>query len=435
MKAIRILFAAAIAVALCSCSDRLKSGNETRPHLDEESADADFVQYEVGEVLGPWVEGSLDIHFINTGRGESSLLIMPDGTTLLVDMAGTLYTAADAIADGASLPTPSRPSDDYTTGEVIIKYLQQYLPNSYVDYALISHFDNDHMGGYSSSLATAGDGTFRKTSVCEVGATIPYHHYLDRGWPDYDYPAGQQTGGKYTNLKAFLTWSQSTYGTECEQFDAGALDQIHMLYDADSYSSNFYIQNLSNSGRYWTGSGQNSTLQFPETYDTTNDSGCLPDENCFSNAFWLKFGKFDYYTGGDHQYNGKSTYSYKDSEAPMVKVIGTMDVAKANHHGTSNTNSQDFLNAICPTVWITNPWRDVQPNGDTVARVKKANSSVEMYATNLGTESTASASDFIATQGHIVVRVAPTASYYYVYVVDDSNFDYKVLKVKQYTCK
>lgn len=41
----------------------------------------------VGQTLPDWSEGYLDIHAVNTGRGECSLLILPDGTTMLVDTA------------------------------------------------------------------------------------------------------------------------------------------------------------------------------------------------------------------------------------------------------------------------------------------------------------------------------------------------------------
>ena len=40
--------------------------------------------------LPAWEEGYMDIHFINTGRGESVYHIFPDGTTLLMDTAGSL---------------------------------------------------------------------------------------------------------------------------------------------------------------------------------------------------------------------------------------------------------------------------------------------------------------------------------------------------------
>lgn len=39
----------------------------------------------VGEVLPPWTPGTLDVHQINTGKGDAALFIFPDGTTLLVD--------------------------------------------------------------------------------------------------------------------------------------------------------------------------------------------------------------------------------------------------------------------------------------------------------------------------------------------------------------
>ena len=42
----------------------------------------------IGSPLPPWREGNFDIHHIDTGRGNSTLLVLPDGTTLMID-AGT----------------------------------------------------------------------------------------------------------------------------------------------------------------------------------------------------------------------------------------------------------------------------------------------------------------------------------------------------------
>ncbi len=39
----------------------------------------------VGEPLPAWTPGTLDIHQINTGRGDAALLVFPDGTSLLID--------------------------------------------------------------------------------------------------------------------------------------------------------------------------------------------------------------------------------------------------------------------------------------------------------------------------------------------------------------
>ena len=46
----------------------------------------------VGEPLPAWSEGCLDIHAINSGRGECTFFVLPDGTSLCVD-AGEIGTS------------------------------------------------------------------------------------------------------------------------------------------------------------------------------------------------------------------------------------------------------------------------------------------------------------------------------------------------------
>ena len=43
----------------------------------------------VGKSLPAWSEGYLDIHTISSGRGECLLIVMPDGTSMVID-AGEL---------------------------------------------------------------------------------------------------------------------------------------------------------------------------------------------------------------------------------------------------------------------------------------------------------------------------------------------------------
>ena len=40
---------------------------------------------QTAEYLPQWEEGCLDIHTISTGRGDACLIIMPDGTTMMID--------------------------------------------------------------------------------------------------------------------------------------------------------------------------------------------------------------------------------------------------------------------------------------------------------------------------------------------------------------
>ena len=46
--------------------------------------------FRTGSTLPMWQEGWLDIHAINTGRGESFWFILPDGTTMLLDASGSM---------------------------------------------------------------------------------------------------------------------------------------------------------------------------------------------------------------------------------------------------------------------------------------------------------------------------------------------------------
>ena len=167
-----------------------------------------------------------------------------------------------------------------------------------------------------------------------------------------------------------------------------------------------------------------------------NHASWAVDENIFSNVFLLKYGAFDWFSGGDIQYTGRSTYAWKDIELPVSKVVGKVEAMKACHHSTKNTNSSDLLKALKPSVYIAGVWRDVQPNPATLQRVYAANPSVKVFTTNLTPSNAETLQDygidpsaFCATGGHVVIRVLPGGNSYYVYVLDDSDTEYRVLSI------
>ena len=96
--------------------------------------------YEVGAVLPAWEKGCLDIHAINSGRGECYLYILPDGTTLLVD-AGEV-TAAGVENIQRKPDEATRPYVTYS------RYIKHFLPEgkTKLDYMYLTHFHIDHMG-------------------------------------------------------------------------------------------------------------------------------------------------------------------------------------------------------------------------------------------------------------------------------------------------
>ena len=398
-----------------------KNSNEGDP--DEK----DPIDSLIGEVLPDWQEGYLDIHAINTGRGESTFFILPDGTTMMVDASSSLISPNNEFP-----PPPRKPNDNISSGKAISNYIKHFLPsdNKRLNYILISHFHPDHMGGESSSMPLGPDGNFTKNGVTEIGVEIPFDLLMDRGYPDYDYPWDRKPTALISNYIKFFNWAKDAHNASAEQFEAGRNDQIILKKNASKYKD-FEIRNLAVNGEVWTGNGIESTSRLPE--DSIELNAAEPNENIFSNVFQLSYGKFDYFTGGDIQYNGRTQHPWKDIEAPIAEVVSQVDVMKASHHGTSNTNSSTLLNKLKPEVVLCHPWRDVHPNPETVQRFYDANNSCKIFLTNLDPSNReklgANAAKLRSTNGHIVVRVAPGGEEYSVYSLDDSNEKYLIKQV------
>lgn len=380
----------------------------------------------IGSALPNWEEGYLDIHAINTGRGESTLLIFPDGTTMLVDAAGSLISATDDIP-----PPLQKPNSNVSPGLAIANYTKHFIKtaSNKINYLLLTHFHDDHMGSYSADLPLDPTGTFRMGGITEVGVAISVDKIIDRGYPEYSFPRDLTSNARVANYIKFVDWAKAAYNATAEQFSVGKNDQIVLVENPSKYTD-FEIRNLVSNGVVWTGIGTGSVNTLPSGSEIVAADG---NENILSVGFVLSYGKFDYFTGGDLQYNGRSTHSWKDIEAPVAAVVPEVDVMKANHHATAHCNGTAILNSLSPQTVIIHPWRDVHPNIETLDRMFTANNDCQIFSTNM-TEANKirlwkNIDRLKAIQGHIVVRVSPGGNEYYVYVLDDSNENYKVTDV------
>lgn len=209
-----------------------------------------------GQPLPPWTPGTLDIHQINTGKGNSALFILPDGTSLLVD-----------AGDGSHQPprgTAPKPDASRPAGEWIARYARHMLRNDSapaIDYAYLTHFHDDHMG-----------------AITEVAKHIPFRALIDRGWPSYDYPTAPRG---LTAYRAFAE-AQSKAGVKVERLVPGRKDQL-VLKRAPARYPNFEIRNIAANGEIWTGVGTNTRQHFPPI--ATLQSTEHPNENMCSMAF------------------------------------------------------------------------------------------------------------------------------------------------------
>ena len=89
-------------------------------------------------------DGKLHIDFLDVGQGDSALVTMPDGTTLLVDGGGRPSFLQTPNDDRATEPQESQ---SRSIGEAVVSEYLWWRGLDHVDYILATHADADHIDG------------------------------------------------------------------------------------------------------------------------------------------------------------------------------------------------------------------------------------------------------------------------------------------------
>lgn len=377
---------------------------------------------QVGSTLPAWSEGYLDIHHINTGKGESSFFIFPDGTTMLVD-------AGSSSRVRPPRPNP-RPNASRMPGEWISRYILQMMegqPVKKIDYILLTHFHSDHMGDLQyPGVTDSENGPYKVTGITQVGDLVKFSKIVDRGWdfltPKDDY---------FENYRSFVDWQVQNNGIVYEKLRVGYNDQLTMVNRPDKYN-NFEIRNIAANGVIWTGFSTNVRNHFPSLESLTPQE--YPSENINSIAFRLSYGRFDYFNGGD--ISTAEPYDWRDIETPIGLVTGPVDVCIANHHAYLNAMGDSFLKATRPRVHIIQASCPTHPSSNALLGMLSTElypGPRDVFATYIMDEAQVVIGPTIdklkSQRGHIVVRVSPGGDTYMIYILDDSSEEYKVIAV------
>jgi hypothetical protein len=396
----------------------------------------------VGQSLPAWQPGYLDLHHINTGRGSCAYYIFPDGTTMLVD-AGEMNPLSERVRSARN--SVIRPDSSKRPYEWIAHYIKQVAPNQQkpvLDYALITHFHDDHFGSWYATAPMAASGNYALTGITGVGELIPIAHLLDRGYPGYNYPVDllKLNGKENIYLKTWQNYqhfvkTQRQKGMQPALFKAGSRKQVVLQYKPDQYPQ-FYVQNVKANGLIWTGRDSSTIQHFPPV-DTANPK-TWPDENTLSLVMTIHYGPFVYYTGGDCP--GNVFYGdapWRDVETPVAKAVGQVDVATLDHHGNRDAINETHVKTLQPRVWIGQSWSSDHPGHEVLIRLTTPYLYAgprDLFATNMLEANRLVIGPLIdrsykSQQGHIVVRVLPGGKQYYVIILDDTQAALRVKAV------
>ncbi len=385
-----------------------------------------------------WKPGWLEIHHINTGRGNSIFCIFPDGTTLLID-AGDMSTLHPRVMSDRNCPI--HPDNSKTVPRWIADYILSVYPKAKqgIDYALITHYHDDHFGEVDSSRKQSTSG-YMLTGITEVGTILPIHTLIDRGFDEPIALFSQSFQEKYisddyhilqtlANYKQFIEY-QKVNGLQHQQFNVGSQIQIIQKNTSQKYPD-FQIQNLFGGGKIWYGSGDSSFNALP--------AGIYPGENPLSLGIKITYGKFDYYTGADISgIDANGQQDLNSMEAQVAPIVGAVDVATLNHHGNRDSQSPIWVRTLRPRVWIQQVWSADHPGEEVLRRITSRTlypGDRDIYSTcmcdaNRTVIGSAIDKSYTSTSGHIVVRVSPEGNDYSVIVMEDTSPN-KRIKVKK----
>jgi len=248
--------------------------------------------------------GTLKIYFIDVEGGQSTLLVTPKGQSLLIDTGWA--------GNGTPGAKPGEPSQSRDANRILAAAHDAGIRQ--IDYALITHFHADHVGG-----------------VVELAQLIPIRHFIDHGGLALQAAVDAQTKDAY---EAYVTVRDKVEHIEPKPGDRLPLKEIDAIIV--SSASRTIDKPFPGAGELNVACGHSA----PPPLDSL--------ENPRSTGLVVAFGQFRFLDVGD--LTGEPLFKLSCPN----NLIGPVDAYLVAHHGGADASDPATFAAFKPRIAIMN---------------------------------------------------------------------------------